>query len=498
MSNPKASNLEASNSKAFRADSLALGVSIMLVLTIVQRAIGFGRGIWFCQLLDDATLGQWAMGFGFVTLVTPVFLFGLPGSLPRFVETYLRQGQLRTFLARLLGATGLVVGIGITLLVLFPAKIASFVFNDAGQPTLVFSLAFAAIGVIIFNVTNEIVAGLRLVRVSSISQFCQSVLFTLLGVAWLACGGGLAGLLVAFGMASLLGAIPAWWCLARGWDAVERADQPLDAGSMWRRLLPYAASIWLMNLLGNTFELSDRYMLLHWAPGDGLTGQRSVGQYHSAMIIPALMLSVAGMVSSVLLPYLSSDWEQQRRAAVVARLREALMATSLIFTTGAASALLLAPILYGGFLNGVYDSGLSVLPICLVYCIWSALAVIAQTYLFVAERGRWVATALAIGLGANCLLNGILVPRWGLSGAVCGTMLANLVVLCGIWWSGSKFGLPLDRATLWMTLLPASLLAGGGWALGFVLLIALSSPELRRYLTELWRLAGCQFGVLAR
>src|SRR6056297_4340519 len=88
--------------RAFRADSLALGMSVMLLMTIVQRGIGFFRSSWFCRMLDDQMLGQWAMAFGFVTMITPMLLLGLPGSLPRYVETYRQQGHLRAFLKRIL------------------------------------------------------------------------------------------------------------------------------------------------------------------------------------------------------------------------------------------------------------------------------------------------------------------------------------------------------------------------------------------------------------
>ena len=256
-------------------------MSFLLILTVVQRAVGFGRGIWFCRWLDEASLGQWAMAMGFVSLVTPMFLLGLPGSIPRFVETYRQQGQLGSFLKRLLSATAAVIAVGALLIVMYPASVGGFVFGDDSSITLVFCLLIAVLSVVALNVTGEIVRGMRMIRLSSMTQFLQSIAFTLLGLGWLAAGGGLSGLLLMFALATAIGAAPAWWSLLRRRDDTEPSATTFDASAMWSRILPYAAAIWAMNLLSNTFELTDRYMLLHFAEGGTEAGQRAVGQYHS-------------------------------------------------------------------------------------------------------------------------------------------------------------------------------------------------------------------------
>lgn len=156
----------------FRADSLALGMAIMLSLTIVQRGVGFLRGIWFCRLLDETDLGRWAMAFNFV---------------------------------------------------------------------------------------NDLNASLRQVRVVSLMRFMQGIGFTVGGIGWLASGGGFAGLIVTFAVTTSVATAPGLVSLRRGWGGLPRASAPLDTRAMWRRLIPYAAALWIMNLLGNGFELSDRH-----------------------------------------------------------------------------------------------------------------------------------------------------------------------------------------------------------------------------------------------
>lgn len=484
--------------RKLRADSLAVGISVVLVITIFQRGIGFVRGIWFCRLLDDASLGQWAMGFGFISLVTPMLLFGLPGSLPRFIEIYLQKGQLRGFLFRIIGLTGLVSVLGIVAMLVLPGQFGFLVFGDGEATSLVAGLAVAVSSVIVFNVTNEVMAGMRLVRVGSMTQFVSSVAFTVLGVLWLSGGGGIPGLLMMFGASALLGTIPAWWALAGGWEAGGQETQPWSGSSMWRRVLPYAAAIWAMNLLSNAFELADRYMLLHLSGGDATTGQRFLGQYHSSLLIPYLFISLANMASSVLTPYLVVDWESGNRALVAQRLERFLVAISTTFTLGAAVALTLVPFVFDHFLQGRYKGGMEVMPTCFLFCVWFATATLAQAYLWVSERGKLVAVVMALGLVANIVLNAILVPRVGLNGAVWGTCLAHFVVLTGTWWAIGRSGYKLDRSVIWITLLPTGLLVGPLFAVLGVAMAILANPKLRRYSGAVVSAAGCQFRAFAR
>src|SRR6187549_1339532 len=81
-------------------DTLAASVTILLVANLVQRSIGFGRGILFCRWLSPDELGTWDMAYSFLLLASPVVVLGLPGTFGRYLERYRQRGQLRTFLRR--------------------------------------------------------------------------------------------------------------------------------------------------------------------------------------------------------------------------------------------------------------------------------------------------------------------------------------------------------------------------------------------------------------
>lgn len=485
-----------SNDRSFVADSLAIGMAVMLAMTIVQRGLGFVRGIWFCRLLDDAVVGQYAMAYDFITMITPVMLLGIPGSLPRYVEHYRLRGHLSPLVRRMWTTTWTLGAAFFVAIMCFPDFFGWLVFLEPQSLSIVYAVGVGVIAIIAFNFVYQMVSALRQVRVASIMQFVQSVAFTIIGIGWLTAGGGLTGLVYAFVVATIIATVPGANALVRGWAGLPISAEPFDGSAMWRRLLPYAAALWAMNLLSNVFALSDRYMILHLLPGE-LDTQAAVGQYHSGRIIPVLLTSLATMVSGVLMPYLTADWEAGLRAKVAENMRRILFAASTAFTVGAACALVLSPWFFRVVLENRYAEGFGLMPMTFVFCIWVSLATIGQDFLWVAEKGKWVAVAVGVGLVANVALNFLLLPMWGLQGAVVATLVANGVVLLALWVAMARNGYALDSTTFVLTILPATLLAGPMIAIACVVFACVASADVRQWSGEAMKLAKKKFPRLA-
>ena len=88
-----------------RTDTLARSVVLLLILTVLQRVIGFARGLLFCRWLSAEQLGEWELSFSFLLAVSPIAILSLPGVFGRYLEYYRFRGQLRMFLRRTAIAT---------------------------------------------------------------------------------------------------------------------------------------------------------------------------------------------------------------------------------------------------------------------------------------------------------------------------------------------------------------------------------------------------------
>jgi len=133
---------------------------------------------------------------------------------------------------------------------------------------------------------------------------------------------------------------------------------------------------------------------------------------------------------------------------------------------------LLSPILFEVILEGRYSDGLAVLPITLVYCIWFSLMAIGQDYLWVAEKGKWASLALGVGLVLNVIFNMILIPRYGLFGAVYATAIGNGAIVLIIFAANARFGCRPDFGIWASAVIPLLLLfAKPVAAVGAILLL---------------------------
>lgn len=458
-------------------DSLSIGLSFMLVANIMQRGIGFVRNLVFCWLLIESELGQWALASSFFVLAAPLAVLGMPGSFGKFVEVYRRNGQLGRFLQRtsLLAAVGVfVTTIG---LCAFPSWSGVVIFGEPMAAMTIWVLAVTLLAVVIFNYLTELLGGLRQPMAVSKMHATNSLVFSVLGIGWLCIDGGVTGLIGTFAIAQFVACVPGVRTLRRRCQGSFRTKTASAPMPIWSRVLPFATAIWCMNLLGNLFDVVDRYMLLHLVSNVHEIGQSLVGQYHCGRILPTLLASLALMLSGMLLPYLSAEWEQKNLAKIRGTLSLACKGTAIVFTVLAFGAVIAAPWIFKLMGTDRYAAGLEIVPMAMIHCTWTALALLMQNYLWCAEKGRSVGVLMAIGLVINIMLNAWWVPMWQLNGAILATTVSGACVLLLTDRAIAKQGCCLGRDVAICILIPLLLLLN--WTLVLIGLAGLCVVCLR-------------------
>ena len=475
-----ARHLDNRTADGLRTDTLASSVAILLMLTVVQRGVGFLRGVFFCRWLDADQLGQWDMAFGFLMLAAPLAVLGLPGSFGRYVEHYRQRGQLKTFLRRTAVCTLVLTALAVAAVGFGKKWFSQLIFGSPEHADLVMILAGGMGVVIIGNALQSLLMALRQAKVVSIMQFCNSLLFAVAGIGLLLFWRiSTTSIVVAFVGACVLTATASLVWLARIWRTLPSASAALGHRALWGKLVPFAFWLWLTNWLSNLFGVSDRLMIIHCGGVSSIVALGLVGQYHTARIFPMLFVGVAELLGAVIMPHLSSDWESGLGSRVSSRLRLMLKMFGLGFVAAATIVLISSPILFEFAWQGRYDGGLAVLPLALACSIWTGLAFISHNYLLCAEKSRFVSLTLFVGLAANVGLNLLLLPRFGLLGAVLATAVARLATLCMLWTITGKLGMEIDRGLLIVAALPL-LLVSGPWAalIGLVAVVVGNAPGI--------------------
>lgn len=459
MSTSVAESSSVSSTDSRSGDVFLAGVVAMLCVNVVQRLVGIVRNFGFCKFLSEEQLGSWALANSFFLIVVPISLLGLTGGFGRYIEHYRCQGKLGNYVWGVLKVSAIGVALTIGAMLMWSDGFSWLVFNGSEPMSVTIWCAITLLSLVVFSVVYELVGGLRQVRLMGVMQFLQSTVFAIVGLPLIAKFGSWVVLLPSFSVACLVAAVPGVWRLVREYRTDFTAAESFDSHSMWRRILPYAVSLWLLNLLGNLFEVSDRYMLLHLS-GSVEIGQAAVGEYHCGRIIPNLLVSVALMLSGVVLPFVSRDWEAGDRQAVANRLRQMLISMSIGFTGLGIAALAVAPTLFYFAFGDRYSQALGILPIALAHATWVGLFLIVQNYLLCIEKMRSLLFLCALGLVINLALNAVMISYWGLPGAMIATTTASLLSLLLLRKLVAESGCDLGASSLVVMMVPISLIGG--------------------------------------
>lgn len=464
-----------------RSDTLADGLMILLALTVVQRLVGFGRGMLFCMWLEPDQLGEWDLAYSSLLLLAQIAVLSLPPAFGRYVEHYRQRGQLRVLMKRVgLAAVSLAA---VAAAAVFGERgwLSEFVFGRPDRAELIALAALGLLSVAIFSVVTELLSAMRMQRVNSGLEFLNSLLFAVLGVGLLAWWRvGAVSILLAFSVACLTSSALAGLWIWKIWRAAPQAIDPPTQSEFWAKLMPFALWVWVSQWLLSLFSIVDRYLIVHFSGLPDVEALALVGQYHSSRVIPLLLVTLAGMLGRMLTPYLSHDWEAGRRDAVSDRLNLVLKGTALTFAINGAAVLICAPILFTWIFRGRYDGGLAVLPWTLMYSTWIGMFYVAQAYLWCAEKVRLASLAVLVALAVNVGLNLLLLPRLGLLGATLSACAANLLALSGVFFFARLRGMRVDAGTWILTLLPISLGLGpwGSTAVIFAALLLAATSNL--------------------
>lgn len=478
MNIPTQNELGSARQSQLRTDTLAASVVILIVATIIQRSIGFGRGVLFCRWLSPEVLGQWEMAYSFLLLFAPLAVLGIPGSYGRYLEHYRQRGQLRIFLRRTSIWTVVCSMTSILVLLMFAPQFSRLVFGTDGSVASIYAVAACLAAVILHHTLSSLFTAMRLFRVVSIMNFLQSILFATLTLGILIRYVSVLSIVAGYGIACLLASIWAIWWVWPRMNSEEENPEFIPHITFWSRLLRFALFVWVTNLLSHLFAIVDRAMILHCSGLDAVVALEQVGHYHSSRIVPLLLVSFADLLSGLIMPHLSHDWELGNKELVGRRLNLAVKLSAMGMHAVGVCVLFFSPFMFSVILQGRYNDGLDVLPWTLAGCVISGIYVVAQNYLWCAEHPRLAALPLAVGLFCNVILNLFFIPWWGLHGAVLATGISTIFCLAFIILLSQRHGMVLDAGT-WLTSAMPVALAFGATAstivLGLVAVLAIFS-----------------------
>jgi len=444
-------------SRWFVPETLIQSLGIGLLLTVLSRLAGLGRGVLFARLLDRTELGVWAITQNTMQMLSVVLVFGIPAGLCRYVARHERCGTLRYFLGRVLVVSCVLGGILCGAGVCFRQWLAVEFYEDAALSSVAVLLCLGAVTLMAMNLVQGLLQGLRVYRINAAMLVAQSIGFAGLGAVLLivwrptALAGTWAFLLVS----ACVTAVPCWML----WKHIRsKSESGMPDTDPWSSLWCYSLGTWGSSAMFSLWGWLDRYMLIHF---DSLSHDECMGQlgsYYIVDTITAPLLALFAGWSVQVQAHAVHLWETGHRERA-----GDLVQVATKFTVLATMVLAMGAILFKSFLlvsvfgdKSLATSGILELGLVTV-CLLAAQSMV-RCYVLCRERVWTVSIVWASAMTLSCVCNFLLIPLLHLKGAAITAAISALVSTWLLMRFTHRAGLKLARSTWLATLVPLTLL----------------------------------------
>lgn len=408
-----------------------------LPANIVQAVVGLLTIVVFTRLLTPAQYGGYALALTAMTLAHTTLFTWAEAAMARFQARAVERGEAADHLATLLRAFAVMAAV-------FPlvAGAAVWLVPMAGPLKLAVAVGMAAVG---FRSLIKLVQERRradgAVASASALDIGQTAGGFAIGVAAIALGAGAAGPMLGFALASVMClafTLPRELTLARGGRfEADRLKEYAGYG------LPVASSLILALVVATT----DRFLLA------AFLDEAAVGVYHAGYSLANRTLDVMfvwlGMAGG---PAMVAALERGGRPALEAAAREQASVMVLLTLPAAVGvALVAAPLAEVMVGEALAEGAARVTPWVAVGALLSGITTYYLHQAFtLGRRTPLLLAAMTAPAAANVALNLILIPRFGLTGAMWATAASYALGAGASFVLGRRaMALPLPLDVIW-------------------------------------------------
>jgi O-antigen/teichoic acid export membrane protein len=433
-------------------DRVATSVGVVLVLLVLKRVLGIPRGIVFARLLGPEQYGTYTLGFFLVPIVVVLAGLGTPSTFGRYVPRYIEKKAVRWFIRKVyslsLGCSVLLAAV----VALKPAYFSNLIYGDDKHTTIIIIATLCIPGMLMFRSVVTTFMALRLFRASSLFEFSQVALYTIVGIFLVALFRVAEAAMIALALSFLLGVAFFVPILLRYLRKEEPRYTPLKEPGFYRHLLRF--SVWFMvtPILGQLFHYVTRVCVQR------LMGSADQGIYSAAENIAAMTAAIGTAVSNVIYPHLSTAWEQGRREEALTRLDFMIRLTAVSLLVLGLILSLLGNVLVETLLGPEYAPAADILPYLIVFYTFTISMWLFGVYPSLIERTYVSTIGLISALPINLLANLVLIPRLGILGAAVATMVSFFVMSVVFVSLCYRYGMPVTLRTIVVSLLPCLML----------------------------------------
>jgi O-antigen/teichoic acid export membrane protein len=402
---------------------LATGSALAFGGAVVGNGLTYLFGLSMGRLLGAETVGLFFLGLILMQLAGSFCRVGLPDGLLRFVSIRAGEGSLSTIKGTILFSTFLAASVSVVVaVVLFvlAVPLASHVFNQPGFVPYVrwmaVTLPFFTVLVVLLNATQAL-KRMELVVVSR--DFIQPitmiggglVLFYFVGGPVSFLGAHLASMAIAFfaSIFFLLRACPALGCSTAAFDD-------------WKPLLAFSLPVAGSDVVHYLFRWSDTLLL------SVLRSASEVGIYNAAVRTTLLLSLLAVAINALYAPIIADHYHRRRYDHI-----QMILKTLIRWCLTLALPIVLAMCLLADQVLSLWGANFAtgshaLMMLALSQLLFITSGLLAFTLLMCGRQYVELGNVVFV-TALNIVLNLVLIPRYGITGAAAAMLLSQSVIL---------------------------------------------------------------------
>lgn len=381
----------------------------------VTALVGFILRIFLARYLGAGDLGLYTLIYSVYSFGILLSAFGIGQALTKYAAEF-REDTPRT---NLLVSSGLItvpaIGCGVGLAVYVCSSAIASVLDMPELAGLLRILApvfpFAALELTALGFLN----GLRRMRLFAFISIARSALTIILTVALVLLGYGLVGAIVALLSSTILVSLFALFSIRKSLVKPKQYAPAIKMLLIFGGYLVLASSIELVQLYTDSFMIG--YFMT----------ETDVGYYSAAITLSAAIHIVPRAVSMITNPTIATYWgkgEVDKIADLVNRVMK--YTASLFIPLGFVIAFLSQPIIALIF-GAEFRPAILPLQILVIRSVCGGIVTSVGTALSSTAYVSMVFKLSGVMAVINIILNLLLIPRWGITGAAIATALSSLV-----------------------------------------------------------------------
>ncbi|MCH8253318.1 MAG: hypothetical protein IID36_12795 [Planctomycetes bacterium] len=427
-------------SSLYRPDTVQTSMGVSAIATVVQRAVGFGRGVALAWLISQAQFGLFGVALLTLNVLLPLCSIGLHEGIARYAAFHEAGGTLKRFALRVCLLLAGVTAATATALWVFSEPLGGVLFSStqtsltgangdsgaAGQMGLARAVACCTAALAAYHAMLGFLRGLRMFRAHAGAEVFSASLFTALAIGGAYLGFDTAESLVwSYAVSSLVTVLILLGPLIARVTAATATTSPNhstptpredDAQSPTAKRPAAPAQPPGADLSRDRTSTSRLITFSLWSAATAITWHATsyfpmwyllkvsdaaaVGTFHAVRMLTQFVQVGAVMMTMVIAGHATRDWEHRGREFALPRL--ALMTKlALVAILATATALsLLRPILLRLFPAGFAAGSAAYDPLLLFFLLSGAVGLIAVR-LNLVEKPRLVFVAWLVGMSVN-------------------------------------------------------------------------------------------------